>query len=130
MELVRQGLVGLWDDTHVKSGAVRTKQLPSLGHREACNDAVDYILDPVTGSPGHGRNVVGIINLHVDDIFGTGNQEFEQCVLQPLRKNFMIGSEDWSSLVKESHGKHQLLTVLIRSAYQLIRRHALTNLKK
>ena len=39
-----------------------------------------------------------IINLFVDDLFGTGGNEMEQRVLTRLRKDFQVGSEDWNDV--------------------------------
>ena len=41
----------------------------------------------------------GIINLFVDDIFGTGETEMEQRVLARLREVFHVGSEDWNDVL-------------------------------
>ena len=38
-------------------------------------------LDPIAGSPATGTSVAGMINLFVDDLFGTGGNEMEQRVL-------------------------------------------------
>ena len=67
---------------------------PVLTEKEACEDAVEYLLDPVTGSPAHGKRVVGVISIHVDDIFACGDKELEERVLRHLRKDFQVGSED------------------------------------
>ena len=37
--------------------------------------AFDKMLDPVAGSPATGKSVVGIIDLFVDDLFGTGDSK-------------------------------------------------------
>ena len=39
-----------------------------------------------------------IINLFVDDLFGTGGKEMKQRVLTRLRKDFQVGSEDWNDV--------------------------------
>ena len=52
------------------------------------------MLDPIAGSPATGKSVAGIINLFVDDLFGTGGTEIEQRVLARLRKDFQVGSEE------------------------------------
>ena len=49
--------------------------------------AIEKVLDPVAGSPATGKPVAGIVNLFVDDLFGTGGTEMEQRVLARLRKN-------------------------------------------
>ena len=56
-------------------------------------DAVDYFLDPITGSPAHGQRVAGVICLHVDDLFMTGDRIFQQRVMDNIRKDFQVGSE-------------------------------------
>ena len=48
-------------------------------------------LDPTARSPAAGKS---IINLFVDDLFGTGGKEMEQRLLARLRKYFQVGSED------------------------------------
>ena len=55
-------------------------------------------LDPIEGSPATGKSVAGIINLFVDDLFGTGGAEMEQRSLTRLRKDFQVGSEDWNDV--------------------------------
>ena len=42
--------------------------------------------------------MAGIINLFVDDLFGTGGNEMEQRVLTRLRKYFQVVSEDWNDV--------------------------------
>ena len=44
----------------------------------SCDKAVEYIIDPVTGSKAFGKTVVAILNLHVDDLFGTGGPELKE----------------------------------------------------
>ena len=55
-------------------------------------------LDPTAGSLATGKSVAGIINLFVDDLFGTGGNEMEQRVLTRLRQDFQVGSEDWNDV--------------------------------
>ena len=55
-------------------------------------------LDPIAGSPATGKSVAGIINLFVDEIFGTGGNEMEQRVLTRLRKYVHVGSEVWNGV--------------------------------
>ena len=55
------------------------------------------MLDPIAGSPASGKSVAGIINLFVDDLFGTGGK-MEQRVLARLRRDFQVGSEDWKDV--------------------------------
>ena len=44
------------------------------------------------GSPAIGKSVAGIIDLFVDDLFGTGGTEMEQRGLIRLREDFQVGS--------------------------------------
>ena len=47
-----------------------------------CHDAAfEKMLDPIAGSPATGKSVVGIVDLLVHDLFGTGGTEMEQRVL-------------------------------------------------
>ena len=41
---------------------------PALNQPNSCDDAVEYLVDPITGSPAHRNEVEGIINLHVDGL--------------------------------------------------------------
>ena len=63
------------------------------------DDILEYLLDPVTGSPAKGRRAIGVVALHVDDLFMTGTAEFEKLVLQQIRKDYQIGSEDKDDVV-------------------------------
>ena len=56
------------------------------------------MLDLKAGSPATGKSVARIINLFVDDLFGTCGNEMEQRVLTRLRKDFQVGSEDWNDV--------------------------------
>ena len=55
--------------------------------------AMDYLLDPVAGSPSRGKTASGVVCLHVDDLFMSGDAEFHR-VCASLRKDFQVGSED------------------------------------
>ena len=56
------------------------------------------MLDPITGCPDAVQYVAGIIDLSVDDAFGTGGTEMEHRVLARLRKDFQVGSQDWNDV--------------------------------
>ena len=60
--------------------------------------AFERTLDPTAGSPATRKSVAGIINLFVDDLFGTGGNEMEERVLTGLRKYFQVGSEVWNDV--------------------------------
>ena len=38
-------------------------------HHDGLETTLDYLLDPVTGSPAHGMKVHGVVVLYVDDLF-------------------------------------------------------------
>ena len=66
--------------------------------RTEADAALEKMLDPIAGSLATGKSPAGIINLLVDDFFGTGETEMEQRVLARLRKDFHVGSEDWNDV--------------------------------
>ena len=72
----------------------------SLNHvnDQKMETAFEKTLDPIAGSTATGKSVVGIINLFVDGLFGTGGNEMEQRVLTRLRNDFQVGSADWSDV--------------------------------
>ena len=39
-----------------------------------------------------------MINLHVDDEFGTGDENMERRVPKNTRRDFQVGSEDWNNV--------------------------------
>ena len=61
--------------------------------------AMDYLTDPIAGSPAKGMKTVGVICLHVDDLFITGGTELERRVLSRLRKDFQVGSEGKNDVI-------------------------------
>ena len=67
--------------------------------KEIIDDAIDLLIDPIAGSPARGKKVVGVACLHVADLFFTGGQELEKRVLENLRKDFQVGSEDKNDIV-------------------------------
>ena len=56
--------------------------------------ALELLLDPITGSKAKGKTVEGIVTIHVDDAFMTGTPAFKRKVVEALRKDFKVGSED------------------------------------
>ena len=55
---------------------------------------VDYIMDPVAGSPSRNRTVNGNVCMHVDDLIFTGTDDFLLSFAEGLKKSFQIGSLD------------------------------------
>ena len=56
------------------------------------------MLEPIARIPATGKSVVGIIDMFVNDLFGTGGTQMEQRVLARLRKDFQVGSDGWNDL--------------------------------
>ena len=54
--------------------------------RTEVDAAYEKILDPIAGSPATGKSVARIVNLFVDDFFGTSGTEMEQRVPARLSK--------------------------------------------
>ena len=50
------------------------------------------------GSSAAGKSEAGIINLFVDDLFGTDGQEMDQRIRTSPRRDFQVGSEDWNDV--------------------------------
>ena len=65
----------------------------NLSH-EDLDAALDYLMDPITGSAARNEKVEGIVTIHVDAAFLTGTTEFTRRVTESLRKDFKVGSED------------------------------------
>ena len=53
---------------------------------------MDYIIDPVAGSPSRNRTVNGNVCMHVDDLIFTGADDFLSSFAESLKKSFQIGS--------------------------------------
>ena len=53
--------------------------------------AFERMLDPIEASPAAGKSVAGILNLFVDDRFGTGGTDMEQRVLARLKRDVQVG---------------------------------------
>ena len=84
----------LYDDSkHVVSNVQQTSI-----NANNLDDALSYLLDPVTGSNAKGRKVHGVVCLHVDNLFLAGDACFHAQVCQRLRKDFSIGSEDTNDI--------------------------------
>ena len=60
--------------------------------------ALEYLQDPIQGSPAKGKTVSGIVCLHVDDLYMAGDTNFFKTVIARLRKDFQVGSEDLNDI--------------------------------
>ena len=84
-------------------------QAVGYGNNPAHAEATDYsdmiekfmnnMLDPVTGSPSKGRKAIGVMVLHVDDLFITGSSKFWKEIIGRLKADYQIGSEDTGDVV-------------------------------
>ena len=70
-----------------------------LSVMKTLEDAVEYLMDPVTGSNCKGRKVAGTVCLHVDDLFMSGNDYFQKQVMASIRRDFQVGSEDKNDIM-------------------------------
>jgi len=61
--------------------------------------ALELLLDPVTGSPAHGKKVEGVVTIHVDDALMAGTTHFRKLVVDGLRRDFQVGSEDLNDIL-------------------------------
>ena len=75
-------------------GTDQTIAQKDISDHMTMDDMLDYLLDPVTGSPAVNKTVEGIVCLHVDDLFFTGSKYFHEQVISHIRKGFEVGSED------------------------------------
>ena len=78
------------------------KQLPkptSISEKKSSDTfdlegAVDYLMDPVSGTNAKNRQVHGALSFHVDDLLMAGDDVFEKEIMGRLRADFQAGSED------------------------------------
>ena len=73
-------------------------------NRSQMEAALGRTLDPIAGGPATGKSLAEILNLFVDDFFGTGGNEMEQRVLTRLREQLQVGSEDWNDVAFTGQG--------------------------
>jgi hypothetical protein len=70
------------------------REWPESKEIEIIEQAMDFLLDPIAGSNAKDKCVLGFICLHVDDLFMAGTSYFKKSVIDSLRKDFQVGSED------------------------------------
>ena len=56
--------------------------------------ALEYLTDPIANSPAEGKEIQGIVTIHVDDSFMCGTPYFKQKIIESLKRDFQVGSED------------------------------------
>ena len=92
----------LYGDKNTSTGEARQlkkSNVTSQDYSEKVEQYMEKLLDPITGCPSEGKTVLGVICLHVDDLFMTGSKEFYSYIGQALRKEYQIGSEDKNDVV-------------------------------
>ena len=86
-----------WEASY--AGLPSENQTSSLRHGPPDIDgALELLLDPITGSPARGKEVEGLVTIHVDDAFMTGTPYFVKKVIESLRRDFKVGSEDTNDI--------------------------------
>ena len=55
---------------------------------------LEHLLNPISGSPANHKEVLGLVAVHVYDLFLAGSPEFERHVVNRIKKDYKIGSED------------------------------------
>ena len=83
----------------LKSKIMNTPKGDRLTHEQLVDDFLEVLLDPITGSISYQREVIGVVVLHVDDLFMTGSKEFYDLIGTSLRREYQIGSEDKNDVV-------------------------------
>eukprot|EP00971_Amphidinium_carterae_P048402 954219-Amphidinium_carterae.1 len=56
---------------------------------------LDYLLDPIVGSPSRHKKVCGYVVMHVDDLVIAGSTVFLDWLIAELKKEYEIGSLEW-----------------------------------
>ena len=90
--------IALLPTSNWKLKRVARKLRQSTGD-SALDEALELLLYQITGSPAHGREVVGILLIHVDDSFFTGTPELMTYLVKETGKEYKIGSEDWNDVM-------------------------------
>ena len=79
----------------IKDGPKKVKTFMVYLNIESDLDTImDYIIDPVAGSPSRHRTVNGNVCMHVDNLIFTGIDGFLLSFAESLKKSFQIGSLD------------------------------------
>ena len=71
---------------------------PETHISRAMADAIDYLTDPIAGSPAVNKNVHGVLCLHVDDLFMAGDNKFMKDIYKRIVTDFSVGSEDMNNI--------------------------------
>ena len=88
----------MYDKKHPRTApAAGTKvDRPSVERQSSTSETIEslleYLLDPVSGSPSRGKHATGYICLHVDDLFASGTPEFLKWLEKMILTEYEIGS--------------------------------------
>ena len=66
--------------------------------------AIESLTDAISGSPSRGKRDIGIICLHVDDIFCVGGRELYQMLWLLFKNGYQIGPEDLNDVLFVGRG--------------------------
>ena len=78
---------------------LKASNMSSQDYSQRVEEYMEKLLAPDSGSLAEGKSVLGVICLHVDDLFMTGSKEFYSLIGDALRKEYQIGSEDRNDVV-------------------------------
>ena len=80
---------------NTENGPLRVRTYMVYLNVESDMDTImDYIIDPVAGSPSRSKLVNGNVCMHVDDLIFTGADDFLLSLARELKRSFQIGSLD------------------------------------
>ena len=82
-------------DSSLSAAIARVQRSAKSENRDLdLEGALDMLLDPIYGSAATDKKVEGVLCIHVDDAFMTGTDFFKTKVVEALRRDFKVGSED------------------------------------
>ena len=76
---------------NVRSALAVNKQLSKP--LETIEQAIELMMDPIVASPARGKQVIGVVCVHVDDLFFTGAKEFIKEFVSNIQKDFQVGTQ-------------------------------------
>ena len=91
-----------WDNLKekIENGPKQVRTFMVYLNVESDMDTImDYIIDPVAGSPSRNKTVNGNDCMHVDDRIFTGTDDFLSCFAESLKTSFQIGSLDENDMM-------------------------------
>ena len=59
-----------------------------FGYLAEIDETIEYMLDPVSGSAAKNKTVLGIVCIHVDDVFLSGSSRFHSLLVGGLKRDF------------------------------------------